>query len=105
MASQIKTTSTVRWTDSYTRKMADHLAKISGQSVNGVVMTAIRYYGEHYLSERKNAMTEFGPIILSANDYLVLMESLEKAPAPNAALKRAMSRHRKTGIRQKKAGK
>ena len=101
MATQIKSTSTVRWTDIYTRKLADHLAKITGQSVNGVVMSAIRYYGEHYLSERKNAMAEFGPVVLSPNDYTSLMESLENPPKPNTALKRAMTRHKKLGIKFK----
>ena len=101
MATQLKHTSTVRWTDTYTRNMADHLAKISGQSVNGVVMTAIRYYGEHLLTERKRAFSEFGPIILSPKDYAVLMENLNNPPEPNAALKRGMKRLKKANITRK----
>ena len=101
MATQIKHTSTVRWTDTYTRNMADHLAKISGQSVNGVVMSAIRYYGEHLLAERKRAISEFGPLVLSPKDYAVLMDSLENPPEPNAELKRGMTRYKKSNIKRK----
>jgi uncharacterized protein (DUF1778 family) len=101
MATRLKPTSTVRWTDTYTRSMADHLAEISGQSVNGVVMSAIRFYGEHLLAERKSSLMEFGPIVLSPKDYEALMESLKNPPKPNAALKRGMSKNKRLKIERK----
>jgi uncharacterized protein (DUF1778 family) len=101
MPIKVKKTFTVRWADDYTHNMANYLAEISGQSINAVVMEAVRYYGEHFLNERKNAIKEFGPIVLSPKDYESMMETLENPPDPNDILKRAATKYKKMNIEHK----
>jgi uncharacterized protein (DUF1778 family) len=101
MATALKATTPVRWTDSYTRSLADKIAAVEGQSLNSVIMNAIRFYGEKRLAERAAAMKEFGPVVLSPRDFEALMKNIENPPKPNKALRDAMKKHKESGIQWK----
>lgn len=92
---------TIRFNDAYTKNLAQTAAEIQGQSLSGFIMTAIRSYGETVIKERMQAIQEFGPIVLSANDYTALMKALNSPQKPVKALGKAMAEYRKLKIPRK----
>ena len=101
MATSLKQATTIRFSDAYTRNLAEKAAELQGLSLSSFIMTAIREQGENVIRDRTRAMQEFGAAVMSPRDYEALMSSISAPAKPGKAFREAMKRHKESAVKWK----
>jgi uncharacterized protein (DUF1778 family) len=81
---------TIRFDDDYTLQVIDKAAVLLNQTRTGFLLSAARERAETVIKKREQIQREVESIILSPRASLDIVQTLEKHPKSNKALRKAM---------------
>ena len=79
--------------DDYTKAVVDNAAKYRNQTRAAFMLSALREKGEEVIQERFAALNEIAPMVLSAQDSKIFLDSLEQEFEPSEALLELKKKH------------
>jgi uncharacterized protein (DUF1778 family) len=99
-AKKTSNATTIRFDDDYTRKVIDTAAQLLNQTRTGFLLSVARDRAEEVIREQLQIRQEIETLVLSPRASLAFVQSLEKPPRPNKALKKAMNDYKTAHIGQ-----